>query len=96
MNEEINEEINEGELDYDFADLDTTWINEFEALEKSNLFGTDLPKPIEKAHPTDYWIRDFSFDQLNDRFILQHSSGIQTDFFRYFDIEHIVVNQVYL
>ncbi len=69
-------------------------IYELEALEKSNLFGTDLPKPIEKAHPTDYSIRDFSFDQLNDRFILQHSSGIQTDFFRYFDIEHIEENFV--
>jgi len=34
MNTENNEEIKESDLDYDFADLDTTWINEFEALEK--------------------------------------------------------------
>ena len=44
MNEEINEEINEGELDYDFADLDTTWINDFEALEKdyNSYYNEDL------------------------------------------------------
>lgn len=67
-------------------------IYELETLENSTLFGADLPKPIEKPHPTDYSIRDFSFDQLNDRFIFQRSSGIQTDFFRYYDIEHIEEN----
>ncbi len=44
MNKENNEEIKESELDYDFADLDTTWINEFEALEKdyNSYYNEDL------------------------------------------------------
>jgi len=44
MNTENNEEIKESELDYDFADLDTTWINEFEALEKdyNSYYNEDL------------------------------------------------------
>ena len=43
MNTENNEEI-KGDLDYDFVDLDTTWINEFEALEKdyNSYYNEDL------------------------------------------------------
>ena len=35
---------NECELDYEFADLDTTWINEFEVLEKdyNSYYNEDL------------------------------------------------------
>lgn len=35
---------NEAELDYEFADLDTTWINEFEVLEKdyNSYYNEDL------------------------------------------------------
>jgi hypothetical protein len=44
MNIENNEEIQESELNYEFADLDTTWINEFEALEKdyNSYYNEDL------------------------------------------------------
>jgi len=44
MNTENNEEINEEDLDYDFAVLDTTWINDFEALEKdyNSYYNEDL------------------------------------------------------
>lgn len=44
MNTENNEEIKEGDLDYDFVDLDTTWINEFEVLEKdyNSYYNEDL------------------------------------------------------
>jgi SNF2 family DNA or RNA helicase len=69
-------------------------VYELESYTQPTLFGNELVKPIEKAHPTDYSIRDFTFDQLDDRFILQHSNGIQTNIFRYFDIEHIEENFV--
>ncbi|NBR13760.1 MAG: hypothetical protein EBU01_04160, partial [Crocinitomicaceae bacterium] len=36
-------------------------IYELESQENNNLFGKELPKPVEKAHPRDYSIRDFSF-----------------------------------
>ena len=34
MNNKLNDIPDESDLDYEFAELDTTWINEFEALEK--------------------------------------------------------------
>jgi len=34
MNNKLNDVPDESDLDYEFAELDTTWINEFEALEK--------------------------------------------------------------
>jgi hypothetical protein len=40
----MNNVLNESDLDYEFADLDTTWINEFEALEKdyNSYYNEDL------------------------------------------------------
>jgi len=40
----MNTEIKESDLDYEFTDLDTTWINEFEALEKdyNSYYNEDL------------------------------------------------------
>jgi hypothetical protein len=69
-------------------------VYDLEYQTSSNQFAKDVLKPVEKAHPTDYSIRDFTFDKLDDRFILQHSSGIQNDFFRYYDVEHIEENFV--
>ena len=68
------------------------YILEFGEL--PDLFGNVVKKIIEKAHPTDYPIRDFTYDQLTNTFILQHSSGMRLDNFRYHDIEHIEENFV--
>ena len=40
----MNNVLNESDLDYEFADLDTTWVNEFEALEKdyNSYYNEDL------------------------------------------------------